>query len=343
MGGNPFTTFPAAVGAVGGWKELGRTTLGVAGNDITVSSLPDKRYYMILGYTTANSASPAQAIQLGNSTIDTGTNYSYRRSLNAASDTTHTTRDIVELMYGLGTSDPDFGISYLSNLSAKEKLGIGWGVSQQAAGAGNAPNRTENVGKWGNTTNPLDVINIKNIGSGDFAVGSELVVLGWDPSDTHTDNFWEELASVDQTTSLSELSSGTFTAKKYLWVQFYTEPTLTSVPRLRFNNDTGSNYARRFSTDGGADVTSSSQTSLTLVSNASIDPNFSNMFIINNQTEEKLVINHTIGQLTAGAANVPRRTEYVGKWDNTANQITEIDITPSSGNIKGNLRVWGSN
>ena len=27
MGGNPFTSFPSAVGPVGGWVELGRTKL----------------------------------------------------------------------------------------------------------------------------------------------------------------------------------------------------------------------------------------------------------------------------------------------------------------------------
>ena len=33
----------------GGWKEIGRTTLGSAGTTITVSGLADKRYYKIRG------------------------------------------------------------------------------------------------------------------------------------------------------------------------------------------------------------------------------------------------------------------------------------------------------
>ena len=32
----------------GGWKEVGRTTLGSANQFIDVESLPDKRYYMML-------------------------------------------------------------------------------------------------------------------------------------------------------------------------------------------------------------------------------------------------------------------------------------------------------
>ena len=43
---NPYN-FAAAVG-VGGWVELGRTTLGSAGDTISVGSLPDKLYLMFL-------------------------------------------------------------------------------------------------------------------------------------------------------------------------------------------------------------------------------------------------------------------------------------------------------
>ena len=34
-------------GVSGGWKEVGRTTLGSNTSTIDVSSIPDKRYYMI--------------------------------------------------------------------------------------------------------------------------------------------------------------------------------------------------------------------------------------------------------------------------------------------------------
>ena len=49
--GNSLQTAQAAGGpggAVGGWVELGRTTLGSKNANINVSSIPDKRYYMIL-------------------------------------------------------------------------------------------------------------------------------------------------------------------------------------------------------------------------------------------------------------------------------------------------------
>jgi hypothetical protein len=55
-----------------------------------------------------------------------------------------------------------------------------------------------NVGKWANTSNPIDdSLNFKRSIKWRFCTGSEVVVLGWDPADTHTSNFWEELASVE--------------------------------------------------------------------------------------------------------------------------------------------------
>ena len=39
------------------------------------------------------------------------------------------------------------------------------------------------------------------VGSGSWASSSEMVVLGWDESDTHTTNFWQELADTTFTSS----------------------------------------------------------------------------------------------------------------------------------------------
>ena len=171
------------------------------------------------------------------------------------------------------------------------------------------------------------------------------VVLGWDPADTHTNNFWQELASVTASGSSTNLSSGTISAKKYLWIQLYSEGTSADIDTT-FNNDTGTNYARRYSIDGGTDGTTTSESRLSNFHNAGRagEEAFSNWFIINNQSNEKLIICHSIQQNTAGAANAPHRLEIVGKWVNTSNQITEIDFDSTSGNFGTNtiLKVWGA-
>ena len=46
-----------------------------------------------------------------------------------------------------------------------------------------------------------------------------MVVLGYDPDDTEGTSFWEELASVELGAAADSMDSGSFTAKKYLWVQ----------------------------------------------------------------------------------------------------------------------------
>jgi hypothetical protein len=128
---------------------------------------------------------------------DSGTNYSNRVSTDGGADATTTSDTEITDTFGGATGIDPFYSYYISNLSSKEKLVNEHFVSSWTAGAGNAPRRQERVGKWTNTSNAIDQITANNTGAGDYPIGSEVVVLGWDPADTHTTNFWEELASVD--------------------------------------------------------------------------------------------------------------------------------------------------
>ena len=329
---------------VGGWVELGRTTLGSSGDDITVSSLADKRYYMILAdHRNLSDVYPIR--RFGNSTVDSGTNYAGRWSLNGGADGSGGNRNNMILEAGTGgLTNNAFGVSYIANLSAKEKLMIHHEVMGHTAGAGTAPKRAETVGKWANTSNVIDVIRDFDVNVDAFNTGAEIVVLGWDPADTHTTNFWEELASVELGGANANLSSGTITAKKYLWIQAFIKKTSASTEvTVQYNNDTGSNYARRKSNNGGADGTDVSQGKIDLEGGASSNT-FFNMFVINNSANEKLGICNMIRVGTTGAGTAPNRTENVNKWANTSAQITEIDLnsvasTFASGSI---LKVWGS-
>jgi len=339
----PFITNPyrfAEAEEVGGWVELGRTTLGSASDTITVSSLADKRYYMVLW----NIIPTGNVFHEARLNGDTGLNYASRFSTNGGGDGTGTSQPI--LSNGVaGGSTPAFHVGYWANYSSKEKLGITHSVGQSTAGASTVPIRREIVGKHAQTLNPINEFQAYNSNTGDYGTGSEVVVLGWDPADTHTNNFWEELASVNASGSSTNLSSGTITAKKYLWVQCYSEGTGGDI-FTAFNNDNGPNYARRFSLDGGADSTSGSIPSISNMHNSGRagEEAFSNWFIINNASNEKLCIGHSIQQAGTGATFAPRRNEFVAKWANTSNQITEIDFDSVSGNFGTNsiLKVWGA-
>lgn len=322
---------------IGYWKELGRTTLGSASQTIDVSSLADKRYLMILSSDLENTAIYPEG-RLNN---DTGTNYASKRSANGGAFSDLTGRNLL-WEGGAASTTTNFSVGYFSNFSTKEKLGFRYTVFQNTAGAGNAPAREENVSKWVNTSDAINRYTEVAGGGQTYNTGSEVVILGWDSTDTAATNFWTELASVNASGSSTNLSSGTITAKKYLWVQAWLKNTSSHTSDMTFNNDT-TTYAWRYSDNGGADGTTTSDSNIELYP-ASTTPIFVNMFIINISDKEKLVTGHTIQQSTAGAGTAPNRREFVGKYDSTSAQITEIDIDSSSGNWDSTsiIKVWGS-
>lgn len=326
---------------IGGWKELGRTKLTVAGDTITVDNLPNKRYYMIIGNIFEASGAIQPHIELNG---DTSSNYSERISIAGGNDSTATSQ--ADMRISVSETGNKFTVGYISNFATKEKIYIGHANSVGTAGAGTAPNRSEGVAKWTNTTDSINSINYKNNAAGNFDVGSEVIVLGFDESDTHSTNFWQELASVQASGSDNILSSGTIPAKKYLWVQIYHTGQADNV-KLTFNGDKASsnaNYTRRFRIDGGTEGTDVSQDSIdNMTSAGGSTPSFGYFFITNNTSEEKLLIGHAVVQNTAGATNIPKRVESASKWDDTSSQITKIDFDSNNGNFssKSILKVWG--
>ena len=336
--------FNPADAVSGGWKEVGRTTLGSAGDIIDVTSLPDKRYYMVLYYVKNDDGNAINCNNRFNS--DTGTNYRFRsNSSDGGGEYTPTSQTSLSLTDGSGS--PHLVVEYIANKSDKEKLTISHVIRQRNSGAGNAPSRSEVVGKWVNTSSSISSLSANNAGAGSYASGSEVVVLGWDPADTHTTNFWEELAT-NTASGGGSTQEVTFTAKKYLWFQCYFELSgSTDIPRFQVGNgsfDTGNNYAERFSGNGGTDETQINRSDIH-IDKASSKPFFVNGFIINNASQEKLFIIHSVEQNTAGAGNAPTRIENVGKWTNTSNQIDRLRTTFGTDTINAGaiMKVWGSN
>ena len=234
--------YPAGVDGVGGWKELGRTTFGGGAKEYSVPSLDNKRYYMILVNNFQSAQTEGDSWKV-NSTV--GNEYSGRESKNGDVYNGTMINKAKVAFWGFHPhSQPSFAVGWTSNLATKEKLGISYAIGQTAnvSGAGNAPDRGECVQKWANTSVSINEFMQKNAWN-NYNSGSEMVVLGWDPADTHTSNFWEELASVTLGSAGDEISSGTITAKKYLWVKCYTKSSGDQRQFMRFNNDTGSTYA----------------------------------------------------------------------------------------------------
>jgi hypothetical protein len=333
---NPYV-YGGAGGAIGGWTELGRTTLGTSGSTIDVTSIPDKRYYMVLRNILTAGADVREQFN-----SDTGSNYTRRYSANGGTDVTSVNDTLIGLNYSAGDK---LIVDYISNLSSKEKLVLSFSSEEGTAGSGNAPNRMEVVGKWANTSDPISEISTVLSGSS-YDIGSEVVVLGWDDLDTHTSNFWEELASVELGSASDTLDTGTILAKKYLWIQTFIKAVGGTVePDMRFNNDSGGNYADRYSINGGSDGTG---TSITSARGSGVPYSvFFNDFIINNALNEKLVIRQVNYPPASGVGTAPSRRETVAKWANTSDSITSIKWVDNSGGAAqmdtgSIIKVWGS-
>lgn len=159
------------------WEELGRTTLGVAGDTITVSNLPARKYLKIITAFTATGGTAAATIKFNN---DGAANYAHRFSDGGAADTLQVSQTALIFR---AASAPTGGNQYVeaefSNIATVEKNGKFTGAGTVAAiGAGTAPARVEGALKWANTADQISRIDVVNIGTGDFAIGSECVALG---------------------------------------------------------------------------------------------------------------------------------------------------------------------
>ena len=310
------------------WKELDRVTLSGANNTIDTGSFTAKDNIMILSYDLGHASAPStNGAQQFNS--DTGNNYASRHRVNSGGSNTVSSDDTI---CDTDNIAPTFNIQQFSNIANQEKLVIGQQVIQGTAGAGNAPSRVDNVGKWANTSNQVTSFQLKS--DQNFNTGSEIVVLGYDNDEADSGtNFWQELASVTRTDSGSTLESGNFAAKKYLMVEACTIPANNGFKgRLEVGHsngtmDTGSNYADRYEHDGGSDSTNANHQYTYAYTNHDDAIQHLRMFIFNKSDKEKLMMWWaSSGGSSTGAGNAPQRRNGVAKWANTSNQITNIRL-----------------
>ena len=136
---------------------------------------------------------------------------------------------------------------------------------------------------------------------------------------------WIRLAHVALSSAATSIDSGTFTANENLKVIVHTTGTDTET-QLRFNGDSGSNYASRRSGDGGSDSTFTSQTQTKLNATGDGLNTFLKLRIKNIADKEKLIISEMVAVDATGSSNAPRRSESASKWANTSAQITSIQV-----------------
>lgn len=331
------------------WKELDRVTLTSAGDTIDTGTFTAKDNMMIMYHIIKSGDARVDKIRFNN---DSGSNYASRQSDGGGSDSTATSQTGV--LDTTSSTGDEFTVGDFANISGQEKLVVSHLVNQNNTGAGNAPRRLENFYKWANTSAQVNQVQLINEQSGSFDSGSEIVVLGYDNDEADSGtSVWEELANVDLSGGTgNSLSSGTISAKKYLWVQAYLEQSGSGDTGniCRFNSDSGSNYTVRYSENGGSDTTSTSRSNIVTGANSGTngagEAFFINMFIINKSNKEKLIIGKLVDtDAGAGDGTAPGKSEFVGKWDNTSDSITNITWTNLGGSATwattSYLKVWG--
>lgn len=159
------------------WEELGRTTLGVAGDTITINPIAARKYLKLLVFLGATGGNLSQRLRFNN---DSGNNYAYQVSYTGAAYAATVSNSFFTLsptvaaqVYGCYA---EVNISNSTNLFKMITTTI---TDNFGADATTSVNFAEVQGKWASTSQ-VTRIDVINFGTGDFAIGSEVVVLGHD-------------------------------------------------------------------------------------------------------------------------------------------------------------------
>ncbi|HJQ08005.1 MAG TPA: hypothetical protein VJ836_00825 [Candidatus Saccharimonadales bacterium] len=148
--------------------------------------------------------------------------------------------------------------------------------------------------------------------------------------DAVTDNkldyprWWQEIGRTTLSGSADSISVASLPARKFLKIIITTIASGSVSTLLRFNNDSAANYAFRVDSNGTGS-SGVSQTSLFL-DGASATSTYASAEVINVAAQEKLVTSISMSKGTAGAGNAPSLRVGAGKWANTADQITRVDV-----------------
>ena len=184
----------------GTWIRLASVTASGSSTNLSSGTIEAKKYLMVSCYTDGTTGDTNLTFN-----NDTGSNYSWRRSINGGSDDTGNSQSNLGNIHFVGSSGvAGYTNFFITNVSDKEKLGVCEGLHQNSAGAGTAPDRTEAVIKWANTSAQITEIDLDST-SANFNTNTVLTV--WGASDD----------VVNDTTNDNSIFEESDTGKHYIW------------------------------------------------------------------------------------------------------------------------------
>lgn len=168
---------PFGGGGGGFWQELGRTTLGVAGDDVDVIGFPARRYLHILVHLIAVGGVIDVNVTFNN---DDGANYAQTFSNNYAAGASLVNQTVIFFDAAGANAGETWIHMFIINNATDEKLNSSESTNSNAGGPGSAPNNRSMESKWTNVIAQITRIDVHNLGAGSYDVASEVVVLGSD-------------------------------------------------------------------------------------------------------------------------------------------------------------------
>lgn len=157
----------------------------------------------------------------------------------------------------------------------------------------------------------------------------------------------ETTASGGETSLTCTLSTSTGIKTIYITAMIKTTDAST-VFRYRFNGDSGSNYAARSSSNGGADATATGGSDLLIAypsGTGSLQIATELWCSQPDSSLEKLCYGHRFNNGATGSGTAGGRLEITTKWVNTSNWISTIDLarTAGTGTLTqySYITVWG--
>jgi hypothetical protein len=177
--------------------------------------------------------------------------------------------------------------------------------------------------------------------------GNDAIVLSGSTGAITITPEWQLLCEDIASSGDTSMNCSTFVSHRYYYIITYQRiQTSTATLGLQINGDSGNNYAFRFSTNNGAETTTTN-TNQCLTTGSLNNGQFGEtlyQFSNNESGQEKTGYGQTSGVTASGAGNAPYRVEIACKWANTANNITDFDMVRIAGTgtlASGYLVVYG--
>lgn len=157
-----------------GWEILGRDSAETETDLLTVSFDEPPKYLRIIFAIQATGGTISSQMRFND---DSGNNYAQNYIINFGVNTNIVSQNTLYLSPAASVSAV-YSSTEIINYRNQRKTFFTHSVDDNAANATSSSNHIQVFGKWSNTTEPIGKVTLANGGTGSYAIGSELTVLG---------------------------------------------------------------------------------------------------------------------------------------------------------------------